>query len=160
MWRKIFVADTPYWIDGNLSCGSLDSLRGHLLYRLTSDNMQYITDTPLNINFDNWYLRETICNLNWTEGNPLPNACFQVSEANLEKMFKTKRSSPRQMSRNGLKRRGEAFRTAIKMNQGLATYVTTTSCLRWIWLCLSADNGDFPHMRHPSISSYFWEDCS
>ena len=42
---KIFAVDALYLIHENLSFGSLDSLRGCLLYQFVPDNTRYIANT-------------------------------------------------------------------------------------------------------------------
>ena len=103
-----------------------------------------------------------ICNLRWAEGNRLCCVWSQVSEANLGRMFKTKRSWRRQVW--ALKIRWNTMKSHsngwLQLYSPVATYLTTTYCLGWIWLRLMAEDSDFPRARYPSISACFWEDCS
>ena len=52
---KTFAVDALYWIDENLSYGSLDSLGGCLLYQFVPDNTQYIANILQICTFDYLY---------------------------------------------------------------------------------------------------------
>ena len=61
VWGKTFGVDALYLIDENLSYGSLDSLRGCLLYQFVPYNTQHIANTLQICTFDYlynkiWYL--------------------------------------------------------------------------------------------------------